>query len=343
MSELKPDYDDSLATLPAANDPMALSLNENPFPPLPTVKSALASSLESSNRYPEFLPVRLRQMIADHIGVEAEQVILGAGATGVVMQALHAVTSPGDRMVMSSPTFDGYPIFAHMARLESVTVALDGHGHHDLDAMAGAAVNARVVVLCRPHNPTGTLEPESEIERFLRWVSRDVIVLLDEAYIEFVDPRHRIDVRSLVMQHPNVLVLRTFSKAYGLAGLRIGYGFGHPELTRELWTMQLPFGMGTTSLAAVAASYRAENELQQRIRMITSERRFLRARLRLMGVYSTDAHANFIYLPAAGRSWRQVFDGTGLKVRHYSDGSVRITIGTRRSTRAILAAVAAAT
>lgn len=343
MTELKQDYDDALTALPAASDPMALSLNENPFPPLPTVKSALAAALESSNRYPEFLPDRLRRMIADHIGVQDDQVVLGAGATGVVMQVLHAVTSPGDRMVMSLPTFDGYPIFAHMARLESVTVALDGHGHHDLDSMATAAANARVVVLCRPHNPTGTLEPASEIERFLRHVSRDVIVLLDEAYIEFVDPTHRIDARSLVQQHPNVLVLRTFSKAYGLAGLRIGYGFGHPDLTRELWTMQLPFGMGITSLVAVAASYRAEHELQQRIRMITSERRFLRSRLQLMGVYSTDAHANFLYLPAAGRSWCQVFDGTGVKVRHYADGAVRITIGTRRSTRAILAAVAAAT
>lgn len=343
MTELKQEYDVALAALPAASDPMALSLNENPFSPLPAVKSALTASLESSNRYPEFLPERLRQLIADHIGVEEDQVVVGAGATGVVMQALHAVTSPGDRMVMSFPTFDGYPIFAHMARLESVTVALGEHGHHDLDAMAAAAAQARVVVLCRPHNPTGTLEPQSEIERFLRRVPRDVIVLLDEAYIEFVDPIHRIDARSLVRRHPNVLVLRTFSKAYGLAGLRIGYGVGHPALTRELWTMQLPFGMGITSLVAVAACYGAEGELQQRIRMITAERLFLRTRLQLMGLYSTNAHANFVYLPAAGKPWRQVFDGTGLKVRHYSDGSVRITIGTRQSSRAILAAVAAAT
>jgi histidinol-phosphate aminotransferase len=164
-------------------------------------------------------------------------------------------------------------------------------------------------------------------------------VLLDEAYIEFVAPEHRIDGLSLVRRFPNVVVLRTFSKAYGLAGLRIGYGFGSPELTKKLWMMQLPFGMGVTSLVAVAASYDAEDQLRQRIRLISAERRYLRMRLRAMGVYSTDGHANFVYLPPAGRPWRQVFDGTGLRIRHYADGAVRITVGNRPSTRAVLSAV----
>ena len=153
-----------------AVNPLALSLNENPFPPLPSVRSALVASLDAANRYPEFLPERLRALIAGRVGVRDEQVVIGAGATGVVMQVLHAVTSPGDPIVMTSPTFDGYPIFAQMARLESVTVALDRHGHHDLDAMADAAPAARVVVLCRPHNPTGTVESAADVERFLRRV-----------------------------------------------------------------------------------------------------------------------------------------------------------------------------
>src|ERR1700757_3907277 len=157
-----------LDTLPNATDPFALSLNENPFPPLPAVRSALIRSIEVANRYPEFLPERLRRLIAGHIGICDEQVVLGAGASGVVMQILHAVTRPGDRIVFSEPTFDGYPIFAQMARLTSVTVALDEHGHHDLEAMAEAAADARVVVLCRPHNPTGTLEPVGDVQRFLR-------------------------------------------------------------------------------------------------------------------------------------------------------------------------------
>ena len=332
---------DAVSALPHAVDPFALSLNESPFPPLPGVRSALIESIDAANRYPEYLPERLRSLIADHVGIRDQQVVIGEGATGVILQVLHAMTSPGESMVMTSPTFDGYPIFAQMARLRSVTVPLDQHGHHDLDAMAEAASQARVVVVCRPHNPTGTVESVADIERFLQRVPQDTVVVLDEAYVEFLSADYRIDAPALVERHPNVVVLRTFSKAYGLAGLRIGYGFCASELAGKLWTMQLPFGTGITSLVAVAASYDAENQLQQRIRMIAAERRFMRMRLRAMGVYSTDAHANFVYLPARGRPWREAFVDTGLKVRNYADGSVRITVGNRQSTRAVLSAVAA--
>ncbi|MDT5010354.1 MAG: histidinol-phosphate aminotransferase [Mycobacterium sp.] len=328
-----------LHALPDAVDPFALSLNENPFGPLPAVRAALIESIDAANRYPEFLPEQLRSLIAGRIGVRDEQVVLGAGATGVVMQVLHAVTAPGQRIVITSPTFDGYPIFARMARLTPLTVPLDKHGHHDLDAMAEAAADAKVVVLCRPHNPTGTLESAAEVMRFLRRVPRDTVVLLDEAYIEFVAPEHRIDGPALIKRFPNVVVLRTFSKAYGLAGLRIGYGFGAPELAKTLWTMQLPFGMGITSAVAVAACYDAETELQQRIRLITSERRYLQHRTAAMGIYTTTGHANFIYLPEQGRDWRQTFNDAGLHVRHYPDGAVRISVDGRASTRAVLTAM----
>ena len=205
--------------------------------------------------------------------------------------------------------------------------------------MAEAAADARVVVLCRPHNPTGTLESVADVQRFLRRVPDDTVVLLDEAYIEFVAPQHRIDGPDLIRRFPNVVVLRTFSKAYGLAGLRIGYGFASPELATSLWEMQLPFGMGITSLTAVAASYDAEDQLRQRIRRITGERDYLCRRLRAMGIYTTDGHANFVYLPAVGRPWREVFADTGLKARYYPDGAARITVGNRASTQAVLAAV----
>ncbi|MUL81400.1 MULTISPECIES: histidinol-phosphate transaminase [unclassified Mycolicibacterium] len=333
---------DAVGALPQAVNPLALSLNECPFPPLPAVRSALRACDESANRYPEFLPQRLRSMIADHDGMAEEQVIVGAGATGVIMQVLHAVTSPGDTMVMAAPNFDGYPLFAQMARLRTVSVPLDGHGHHDLEAMAAAATQARVVVVCRPHNPTGTIEPAAEIERFLARLPEDTVVLLDEAYVEFLSAEHCIDGPSLVARFGNVVVVRTFSKAYGLAGLRIGYGFCAPDLGRQLWRMQLPFGIGLSAQVAVAASYAAESQLRQRIRMIAAERRYLQMRLRALGVYSTDGQANFLFLPEGSTPWPDVFDGTGLQLRHYTDGGVRITIGSRQSTRAVLGAVTAA-
>jgi len=218
-----------LSSLPQAVDPLALSLNESPFPPLPAVRSALAHSLDVANRYPEFLPGQLRRMIADRVGVDEDQVVLGMGASGVALQVLHAVTRPGDRIVMSTPTFDGYPIFAEMARLTQVTVPLDKYGSQDLAAMAEAAADARVVVLCRPHNPTGTLEPSWWVEWFLSQIPSDTVVLLDEAYIEFVASRYRIDGPDLVRRFPNVVVLRTFSKAYGLAGYGSATDSPHPS------------------------------------------------------------------------------------------------------------------
>src|ERR1700761_2001694 len=328
-----------LSSLPQAVDPLALSLNESPFPPLPAVRSALARSLDVANRYPEFLPGQLRRMIADRVGVDEEQVVVGTGASGGAMQMLHAVTRPGDRIVMSTPTFDGYPIFAEMARLTPVTVPLDKYGYQDLAAMAEAAADARVVVLCRAPNPTRTLDAAWSVEWFLSQIPCDTVVLLDEAYIEFVASRYRIDGPDLVRRFPNVVVLRTFSKAYGLAGLRIGYGFAAPELAGRLWTMQLPFGMSNLSAAAVAASYDAEAQLVHRIRRISSERNHLRLRLMAMGIYSTDSHANFVYLPPGRVPWRDVFAESGVQVRHYPDGGARITVGDLPSTLAVLSAV----
>lgn len=320
-------------------DPFSLSLNENPFPPLPAVRAALIGSAGAANRYPDFLPTRLRRLVAHHVGAPEDSVVLGRGASGVAMQVLAALTCPGDRIVLSRPTFDGYPIFARMAGLATVEVPLDSYGRHDLPAMAVAAADARVVVLCRPHNPTGTLESVTDVEKFLTDIPGDTVVLLDEAYIEFVSGDQRIDAVGLIRRFPNVVVLRTFSKAYGLAGLRIGYGLAAPVPAALLWAMQMPFGTPTSCLVAVAASYAAEAQLRQRIRHITAERDYLRARLQALGVYTTDSHANFVYLPAAGRSWCEMFAGTGIRVRDYPDGAVRITIGTRASTRMVLSAV----
>ena len=340
MATLKRELTDAVGALPSALNPLALSLNENPFPPLPAVRSALIESIDAANRYPEYLPERLRSLIAGRVGVRDEQVVIGVGATGVILQVLHAVTSPGEKMVMTSPTFDGYPIFAQMARLESVTVALDAHGHHDLDAMADAAAHARVVVVCRPHNPTGTVEPAADIERFLRRVPADTVVLLDEAYVEFLSPEYRIDAPALVERYPNVVVLRTFSKAYGLAGLRIGYGFCAPELARRLWTMQPPFGIGITSLVAVAASYDAENQLRQRIRMIAC-RATLPADAAEVDGCVQHRQPRELRLPAAvapavaGGIRRHRVAGPPLRRRQRADH-----VGSRQSTRAVLAAVA---
>ena len=218
---------------------------------------------------------------------------------------------------------------------------LDEHGHHDLDALADAASDAKVVVLCRPHNPTGTLESAADVERFLRRVPSDTIVLLDEAYIEFVAPEHRLDAPALVQRFPNVVVLRTFSKAYGLAGLRIGYGFGAPELARTV----------------VDDAVAVRDRHHQRGR---GGRQLRRGKPNCSSAFDSSPRSGDTCSGGCGR-WASTapmrtrtscicpppaeagvseFDAAGVRARHFADGGVRVTVGGRASTRAVLAALA---
>jgi histidinol-phosphate aminotransferase len=342
MATLKRELTDAVSALPSAVNPLALSLNENPFPPLPAVRSALIESIDAANRYPEFLPERLRSLIAGRVGVRDEQVVIGVGATGVILQVLLAVTSPGEKMVMTSPTFDGYPIFAQMARLESVTLALDAHGHHDLEAMADAAADARVVVVCRPHNPTGTVESAADIEHFLQRVPSDTVVVLDEAYVEFLPPEFRIDAPTLVARYPNVVVLRTFSKAYGLAGLRVGYLIGHEPVAQAVRKTMLPFTVNSLAQAAAVASLAAESELLERVEHVVKERDRVRRELLADGWTVPATEANFVWLPLG--EWSAEFsdhcDAAGVSVRPYVPDGVRVTVGDPEANDAFLAAAA---
>jgi len=243
---------------------------------------------------------------------------------------------------LTSPTFDGYPILAEMARLSSVSVPLDEHGHHDLDALADAASDAKVVVLCRPHNPTGTLESSADVERFLQRVPSDTIVLLDEAYIEFVAPEHRLDAPALVQRFPNVVVLRTFSKAYGLAGLRVGFLIGPEPVAEAVRKTMLPFAVNSLAQAAAIASLGAESELFERVEHVVSERDRVRQELLGQGWTVPPTEANFVWLPLREQSaeFSDACDAAGVSVRPYSPDGVRVTIADREANDAFLAAAA---
>lgn len=317
-----------------------LGLSENPFPPLPSVLAALYEQMARANRYPEFLPQRLPRIIADRVGVDPEQVAVGSGATGVAMQIMQAVLRSGETMVFANPTFDGYPIMADMLGVEAVAVPLDHGGRQDLCAM-GEAVDDRtgLVVVCRPHNPTGTLVSAADLEVFLSSIPPQVVVILDEAYVEFIDAADAVDVLGLIRRYPNVLVLRTFSKAFGLAGLRIGYAFGGRELVARVRRRQLPFGMSCAAVAAVTASYAAEDELQARVARITAERELLWVALRQNGVHVPRSHANFLYLN--GSRIAPALQRAGIVAKPYADGSARIAVGDPAAGRAVLRALQA--
>ncbi|BDT89839.1 pyridoxal phosphate-dependent aminotransferase [Nocardia cyriacigeorgica] len=343
-----------------------LSLSENPFPPLPSVRAAIQREVSRANRYPEFLPTRLPAVIAGRVGVRADQVVVGSGATGVVMQILQALVGPGSgsgpasdarsrsgsgtgsgsgpgsgaEMALGVPTFDGYPIMAGMAGVDVVGIPLGTAGEQDLPAIA-RAVNSRtrLVVLCRPHNPTGTLIPQRDLRRFLGTIPIHIPIVLDEAYVEFLPVPERLDPLPLLAHHPNLLIVRTFSKAYGLAGLRIGYALGHPDLITRIRHLQLPFGVPTLATAAVTASYAAEPELAVRVARITEERDSLREALRRTGLDVPASYANFLFLPGPGIG--TALRRAGIAAKTYADGSARIAVGDVEAGRAVLEAVRA--
>ncbi|MET8651769.1 aminotransferase class I/II-fold pyridoxal phosphate-dependent enzyme [Nocardia aurea] len=316
-----------------------LSLSENPFPPLPSVLHAVHSELARSNRYPEFYPQRLPALIARHVGVDPDQVVVGSGATGVALQIIQSLTTPGSELVVGSPTFDGYPIMADMAGLNLVPVPLDRTGEQDLRAMRRAIEKrTSLIVVCRPHNPTGTVVPAGELKTFLASVPSRVPVVLDEAYVEFLAEADRLDNAALLRRHPNLLILRTFSKAYGLAGLRIGYVYGGRELIGRVRRLQLPFGMSACATAAVGASYAAAPELRLRIHRITTARENLRNSLRSCGIDVPRSHANFLYLPGPGVA--TALRRAGISAKCYPDGSARVAVGDPTADLAVLAALA---
>ncbi|MGV0816059.1 aminotransferase class I/II-fold pyridoxal phosphate-dependent enzyme [Mycolicibacterium boenickei] len=315
-----------------------LALSENPFPPLPSVLDAISRTLCHAHRYPEFAPRELPQVIAHRVGVSRDQVVVGYGATGVAMQIMQALTAPGDDMVFSTPTYDGYPILANMVGLNSVAVPLDPQGNQDLHALRRAVTTGTsLVTICRPHNPTGTVVTEAELDAFLSAVPVRVPVIVDEAYAEFLTDHDAIDAPALVRRHPNVVVLRTFSKAYGLAGLRIGYAFGDASLVAKVRRLQLPFGVSATAVAAVKASYAAEAELRRRIQLITRERERLRSRLCALGIRVPNSQANFLYIQGSTIANRLAYHGISSK--SYPDGSARVAVGDRYASQAILRAL----
>jgi histidinol-phosphate aminotransferase len=315
-----------------------LGLSENPFSPLPSVLTALNSVMAHANKYPEFMPDRLPRVIANRVGIDPEQVVVGSGATGVAMQIMQAVMKPGDRIAFTLPNFDGYPIMASIVGVQPTTVPLDTAGRQDLRRLA-AVIDRRtsVVVVCRPHNPTGTLLTEDELRRFLAAVPRRVVVVLDEAYVEFVNAANSIDAVELTRTFPNLVVLRTFSKAYGLAGLRIGYAFAAHELAERIRKWQLPFGVNATAVPAVIASYAAENELQARVKRITTEREYLRDALIRRRIRVPRSFANFLYVQGAGVA--DTLSRAGIIAKPYPDGSARIAVGDPAASRAVLEAL----
>ena len=219
-----PAYQAGRAAPPGA---VKLSSNENPFPPLPGVEAAIADAAASVNRYPDFGSARLITALGERLGVATDHIAVGTGSVAVLAQIMNAMAGAGDEIVIPWRSFEAYPILATLAGASLIRVPLHDDGTHDLDAMAEAiTARTRLVMVCTPNNPTGPVVRRDQLEAFLARVPERVLVAVDEAYVEFVRDPAAPDALDLALARTNVVVLRTFSKAYGLAGLRVGYAVG---------------------------------------------------------------------------------------------------------------------
>lgn len=308
-----------------------ISSNENPFEPLPSVVDAIAHhALPHLNRYPDMRGWAVVERLAQEIGVKPENVVLGCGSTEVITMLVQLVAGPGDEVVYPWRSFEAYPIIVTGAGATSVQVPNLPDGSHDIDGII-AAVNekTRLVIVNNPNNPTSTSVSAADAHRIMESVPSDVLVLFDEAYFQFNTDTDTSVAMDLFRAYPNVVVAHTFSKAYGLAGLRIGYGVAPADVIEGMRKVALPFGVTDVAQTAALASLDAYDELTDRVKSIVSERNRVVAALKEQGWDFPEPYANFFWLPLGERTDEAAaqFLAAGLSTRVFSGEGIRISIG----------------
>ena len=323
-------------------DAIKLASNENPYPPVPAVVEAIAAAAGDVNRYGDHRAADLRAAIAGWLDVDVDRVAAGCGSVGLLQQLLLAYVDPGDEVVYPWPSFEAYPIDVQLTGGVEVTVPLVDHTF-DLEAVAAAVTDrTKLVLLANPNNPTGTAVHVDQLRRLVEQVPGDVLVVVDEAYREFVTADLGDPITDLQPGHPNVVVLRTFSKAFGLAALRTGYAVADPEVVVELDKVLIAFAVNHLAQVASLAAIAARDEVQAVVDRITAERDRVVASLRADGWDLPDAHANFVYLPLGSRT-DVVFpemERRGVVVRPFPGVGMRVTIGTPAQNDRFLATLA---
>ena len=326
-------------------DAIKLASNENPYPPVPAVVAAIAAAAGDVNRYGDHRAADLRAAIAGWLDVDVERVAAGCGSVGLLQQLLLAYVDPGDEVVYPWPSFEAYPIDVQLTGGVEVTVPLVDHTFY-LDAVAGAVTDrTKLVLLANPNNPTGTAVHVDQLRRLVGQVPEDVLIVVDEAYREFVTADLGDPITDLQPGHPNVVVLRTFSKAFGLAALRTGYAVADPDVVVELDKVLIAFSVNHLAQMASLAAIAARHEVQEVVDRITAERDRVAAALRADGWDLPDAHANFVYLPLGSRT-DVVFpemEKRGVVVRPFPGVGMRVTIGTPAQNDRFLATLAEVT
>jgi histidinol-phosphate aminotransferase len=324
-----------------------LASNETPWPPHPQVLEAVEAQLRTLNRYPDPQKSLLRRRISERTGVAAGRVAVGNGSCEILLAAAQAMLEPGAEVVYAWPSFSIYPHCAAMSGARAITVPLNEEGEHDLEAMAREVTAAtRLVIVCNPNNPSATALPPAAIDAFAAELPRHVALVLDEAYIEFStlqDPDESLD---LLDRHPNLVLLRTFSKVYGLCGLRAGYALGSEEFRLAVDRVRQPFSVNALAQAAAAEAMNHVDEVERRVEQTAVERMHVESALQERGLETTDSQANFSWVSLGDRDEDEVMRGLeerGVIVRAGSAlgqaGWMRVTYGTRHENDRFLAAL----
>src|SRR3954453_2436020 len=326
-----------------------LASNEVAFPPLPAVVQALAAAAGETNRYPDNGAVVLTQALAERYDVDPGQVVTGCGAVMLCQQLAQSYNDPGTSIAFAWRSFEMYPLLAQVAGAHSVPVPLapgrpgGPADTHDLEALAAAVDGTtRLVFVCNPNNPTGTAVRRAELERFLDAVPADTLIVPDEAYREFVTDPDVPDGVELMRGRPNVAVLRTFSKAWGLAGLRVGYLLAEdPAVADAVRRTHLPFSVSSLAQAAAVAALASEDEVRRRCAAVVAERARLTEQLRGRGLTVSDSQANFVWLPLGERTTEvaAALESRAVITRPFAGEGLRVTVGTPEEDDVFLAAL----
>src|ERR1700726_1469407 len=334
-----PAYQPGRAPVSSAGKSHKLSSNESPYAPLPSVIEVIAEEARSVNRYPDNGAAALREAIAERFSVPINHVAVGCGSVGVTQQLLEAIGEPGAEVMYAWRSFEAYPTLADLAAADSIKIPLNQETH-DLAAMADAITpRTRLIFVCNPNNPTGTVVRGTELEAFLGLVPEDCLVVLDEAYHEYIRDEAVPDGVTVYRDRPNVAVLRTFSKAYGLAGRPPGLMIAQEPVAAAVRATMLPFSVNRLAQAAAIASLAAEAELLERVEFTVKERTRVREALLADGWTVPPTEANFIWLrlgedtPAFAAACETV----GIAVRPFAAEGARISIGDPEANDALLA------
>jgi histidinol-phosphate aminotransferase len=341
-ARLRPLMADLPAYTPGKTVPGAIKLasNETVDGPLPSVRAAIEAATERINRYPDNGYVELRDHLAKHVNFAPEHIAAGCGSVSLCQQLIQITATVGDEVMFGWRAFEVYPLQVRVAGATPVAVPLRDETH-DLDAMLAAVTErTRLIFICNPNNPTSTVVDPDALARFVQAVRSDVLIVIDEAYVEYIRDGLVPDSLGLVRSHPNVVVLRTFSKAYGLAGARVGYAVGDPDVITALGKVYVPFTATSLSQAAAIASLNASDELMARTDAVVAERVRVSAALLAAGFELPSSQANFVWLPLGpDRTLGFVEQAANARilVRPYGIDGVRVTIGAAEENDAFLA------